>query len=91
MSSPSLPNLGDFDALGKTAKTYAIDLGERVVWTFLVGSGAVALAGGPADMFHASFWQAVGAGGIAAAGSLVKGLVAKVVGNKNSASTTTTV
>jgi hypothetical protein len=77
----------DFPAIGKTAATYAKDLGERVVWTFLVASGGVALAAGPADMFHASFWQTVGTAGIAAVGSLVKGLVARVVGDKNSAST----
>jgi hypothetical protein len=77
----------DFPAIGKTAATYAKDLGERVAWTFLVASGGVALAAGPADMFHASFWQTVGTAGIAAVGSLVKGLVARVVGDKNSAST----
>lgn len=77
----------DFPAIGKTAATYAKDLGERVVWTFVVASGGVALAAGPADMFHASFWQTVGTAGIAAVGSLVKGLVARVVGDKNSAST----
>jgi hypothetical protein len=77
----------NFPALGKTAATYAKDLGERVVWTFLVASGGVALAAGPADMFHASFWQTVGTAGIAAVGSLVKGLAARVVGDKNSAST----
>jgi hypothetical protein len=38
-------------------------------------------------MFHASFWQTVGTAGIAAVGSLVKGLIARVVGDKNSAST----
>jgi hypothetical protein len=77
----------DFPAIGKTATTYAKDLGERVIWTFLVASGGVALAAGPADMFHASFWQTVGTAGIAAVGSLVKGLIARVVGDKNSAST----
>jgi len=81
---PGLPPLGD---VGRTAATYGRDLGERVVWTFLTGAGGVALAAGPADMFHASFWQAVGAGGIAAAGSLIKGIVARAVGDKNSAST----
>jgi hypothetical protein len=76
-----------FPALAKTATTYAKDLGERVIWTFLVASGGVALAAGPASMFHASFWQTVGTAGIAAVGSLVKGVVARVVGDKNSAST----
>lgn len=71
----------------KTAQTYARDLGERVVWTFLTSAGAVALAAGPGDMFSASLWETVGAAGIAAVGSLLKGLFAKVVGEKNSAST----
>jgi hypothetical protein len=71
----------------KTAQTYAKDLTERILWTFLAAAGAVALAAGPADMFSASFWETVGAAGIAAVGSLVKGLFAKVIGDKNSAST----
>lgn len=84
MSHISLPNIGD---LGKTAAIYAKDLGERVVWTFLVASSGVALAAGPASMFSASFWETVGAAGIAASGSLVKGIAARAVGDKNSAST----
>lgn len=71
----------------KTAQTYAKDLGERVVWTFLVAAGGVALAAGPGDMLNASFWETVGTAGIAAVGSLVKGLFARVVGDRNSAST----
>mgnify|MGYP001588865503 CR=1 FL=1 len=71
----------------KTAQTYARDLGERVIWTFLVAAGGVALAAGPGDMFSASLWETVGTAGIAAVGSLLKGLFAKVVGEKNSAST----
>jgi hypothetical protein len=42
-------------------------------------------------MFSASFWQTVGVAGIAAAGSLVKGVFARVVGAKNSASTAASV
>jgi hypothetical protein len=86
MAANSLPDIG---AIAKTGATYAKDLGERVVWTFLAAAGGVALAAGPADMFHASLWQTVGTAGIAAVGSLVKGLVARVVGNPNSASTVT--
>lgn len=37
-------------------------------------------------MFHASFWQTMAAAGIAAAGSLLKGLFARATGVKNSAS-----
>jgi len=71
----------------KTAKTYARDLAERTVWSFLGGATAVTVAAGPADMFDASFWQAVGAGGLAAAFALLKGVAARAVGAKNSAST----
>ncbi|WP_329187057.1 hypothetical protein [Actinacidiphila glaucinigra] len=77
----------NFPALGKTAATYGKDLAERVIWTFLVAAGGVALAAGPASMFSASFWETVGTAGLAAVGSLVKGLFASVVGEKNSAST----
>jgi hypothetical protein len=82
--SSSLP---DFSTLPKTAATYGKDLAERVIWTFLVAAGGVALAAGPASMFSASFWETVGAAGIAAVGSLIKGIAAKVVGKKNTAST----
>lgn len=70
----------------KTAQTYARDLAERVLATFVVTVAGIMVAAGPADMFNASFWEGVGAAGLAAVGSLVKGLVAKVVGDKNSAS-----
>ena len=71
----------------KTAATYARDLVERTIWSFLGGATAVSVAAGPADMLNASFWQAVGAGGLAAAFALLKGVAARVVGQKNSAST----
>lgn len=77
----------DSTTVVKTAQTYSKDLAERVIWTFLVAAGGVALAAGPADMLNVSFWEAVGTGGIAAVGSLLKGLFARVVGEKNSAST----
>ena len=79
--------MSNVTTITKTAQTYAKDLAERVVWTFLTAAGAVALAAGPGDMFSASLWETVGAAGIAAVGSLLKGLFAKVVGEKNSAST----
>ncbi|MGW3428870.1 hypothetical protein ACWDHW_13080 [Streptomyces melanosporofaciens] len=72
--------------IAKTAQTYTRDLVERVLATFVVASAGVAIAAGPADMFHASFWESVGAGGLAAAGSLVKGMLARAFGDKNSAS-----
>lgn len=84
MSNSSLP---DVDTVVKTATTYAKDLTERVIWTFLGGTAAVITAAGPADMLNVSFWEAVGVGGMAAVVSLVKGLVARLVGAKNSAST----
>ncbi|MEU9333115.1 hypothetical protein AB0D49_08115 [Streptomyces sp. NPDC048290] len=84
MSQINLPNSGTF---GKTAATYAKDLAERVIWTFLVAAGGVALAAGPADMISVSFWETVGAAGLAAVGSLVKGVLAQFVGARNSAST----
>lgn len=77
---------GDAETVIKTAKTYGRDLVERVVWSFLGGTVAVVTAAGPADMFHASFWQATGAGGIAAAVSLLKGLAARYRGAAYSAS-----
>lgn len=84
MSSSSLPNV---QTVVKTGATYAKDLAERVASTFVVAAGGVAVAAGPADMFHASFWQTMGAAGVAAAGSLVKGMLARAFGDKNSAST----
>lgn len=72
--------------LVKTAKTYAVDLAERVVWTFLAAAAAVAVAAGPGDMLHASFWQTAGTAGVAAVVALVKGLAARYIGNRNSAS-----
>jgi hypothetical protein len=80
-------NLPEVDTVVKTATTYARDLAERIVWSFLGGTTAVVMAAGPADMFHASFWQAAGTGGLAAAVSLVKGLAARWRGATNSAST----
>lgn len=77
----------DVTTISKTAQTYARDLAERVVWTFLVAAGGVALAAGPGNMLNISFWETVGTAGIAAVGSLIKGVLARVIGNKNSAST----
>lgn len=80
-------NLPDPGTLAKTAATYARDLIERILATFVVAFIGVAVAAGPADMFSASFWESAAAAGVAAAGSLLKGLFAKAVGDKNSAST----
>ncbi|MFD0353522.1 hypothetical protein ACFVHW_07195 [Streptomyces sp. NPDC127110] len=75
------------DVVLKTGATYAKDLGERTVWTFATAVGGMLVASGPADMFHASFWQSVGAAGLVAGGTFVKGLLARLVGDPNSAST----
>ncbi|MFF1702615.1 hypothetical protein [Streptomyces sp. NPDC058252] len=83
MSSIGIP---DAQTVIKTGATYARDLAERVASTFVVAAGGVAVAAGPADMFHASFWQTMGAAGVAAAASLVKGMAARAFGTKNSAS-----
>ncbi len=83
MSLSDLPSIG---SLGKTAAAYGRDLAERVLSTAVVAGAGVAIAAGPADMFHASFWESVGVAGIAAAASLVKGIAARVIGDKNSAS-----
>lgn len=70
----------------RSARTYAVDLAERVASTFVVAAAGVAVAAGPADMFSASFWETVGAAGVAAAGSLVKGLASRLIGDRQSAS-----
>lgn len=75
------------NALVKTATTYAKDLAERVVWTFLVAVGSFAVMAGPAGWLDVTTWQAAGAAGLAAVGTLVKGLLARYVGSRNSAST----
>ncbi|MFE7347534.1 hypothetical protein [Streptomyces fimicarius] len=67
----------------KGAKTYARDLAERVLSTFLQAFvGALVLAQ-PLDLH---MWQAAAAAGVAAAGSLLKGLVARWRDVTNSAS-----
>lgn len=76
------------DAAVRTAKTYARDLAERTLATAVVAAGGVAVAAGPADMFSASFWQTMAVAGMAAAGTLLKGLFARKVGDPNSASLT---
>lgn len=81
MSMSSIPG-----TVLKTAATYAKDVAERTLATFVVAASGIGLAAGPADMFHATFWETMGAAGIAAAGSLLKGMAARAFGDKNSAS-----
>lgn len=81
-----MAHIPDAQTVVKTARTYAVDLIERIIWTFLGAAGAVALAAGPADMLSVSFWEGVGTAGLAAVVTLVKGLFARLVGQRNSAS-----
>ncbi|MFD1832395.1 hypothetical protein ACFSJS_22505 [Streptomyces desertarenae] len=85
----NLPTSGDVETVVKTGTTYAKDLAERIVWTFLTAVAGAAVLAGPADVFSLSFWEQVGLAGTAAVGSLLKGLVARVIGARNSASTVT--
>ncbi|MFE4649272.1 hypothetical protein [Streptomyces sp. NPDC056707] len=67
----------------KSAKTYGRDLAERVVST-----GLQAFVGGLVltQPFDLGMWQNAGIAGVAAAGALVKGLVARWRDVTNSAS-----
>ncbi|MDQ0795565.1 holin [Streptomyces sp. B1I3] len=67
----------------KTAKTYGRDLAERVVATFLQAFVGGLVLTSPFDI---GMWQAAGVAGVAAAVSLVKGLVARWRDVTNSAS-----
>lgn len=73
----------------QTAGRYALDLIERVVSTFAVAFLGTLVAGGWFDVAHirdlSAVQAAIGAG-IAAVLSMVKGLLAKWVSNRNSAS-----
>lgn len=73
------------------SRKYLIDLTERVGWTFVTAAGAIAVAAGPAHWMELSMWKGAAAAGLAAAGALLKGLVARYIGNRNSASTARTV
>ncbi|MEW1719768.1 hypothetical protein [Streptomyces sp. NPDC093109] len=81
MSELSLPP--QVDTVLKSAKTYARDLVERVLSTFLQAfvSGLVLTA--PFDL---AMWQSAALGGLAAAGALLKGLLARWRDVTNSAS-----
>ena len=67
----------------KTAKTYARDLAERVLATFLQAFVGGLVLTQPLDL---GMWQAAAVGGVAAAAALVKGLVARWRDVTNSAS-----
>ncbi|MGW3628190.1 hypothetical protein [Streptomyces sp. NPDC000880] len=78
----SLPLPGAETVL-KTGATYARDLLERVLSTFLQAGIAGIVVTQPLD---GSMWYAAGAAGVGAALSLLKGLVARVRAITNSAS-----
>lgn len=82
-------NLPPAETVVKTGRTYAVDLIERIIWTFLGAAGAVALAAGPTDMLSVSLWEGAATAGLAAVVTLVKGIAARLIGAKNSASTAT--
>ncbi|MET8172856.1 hypothetical protein [Streptomyces clavifer] len=67
----------------KGAKTYARDLVERVLATFLQAFVGGLVLTTPLDI---GMWQAAAVAGVAAAAALVKGLVARVRDVTNSAS-----
>lgn len=68
-----------------------IDIAERVISTFVAALATVLLMAGPGDLISVSFWKSALIAGLAAVVSLVKGLMAKAVGNKASASLTKSV
>ena len=73
----------------RTKALYLRDLAERVVATFFMAFLGTLVSGGWFDVAHirdVSALQAAGLAGIAAVLSLAKGLAAKFVSNRNSAS-----
>lgn len=71
------------DTVVKTASTYARDLVERVVTTFLQAFIGALVVTQPLDL---GMWRTAALAGVAAAVSLLKGLIARVVSVTNSAS-----
>ncbi|MEU4348317.1 hypothetical protein [Streptomyces sp. NPDC023838] len=80
MSMPSLPTA---DTVIKTGKTYARDLTERVLTTFLQAFIAGFAVSQPLD---GSMWYAALSGGVGAVLALAKGLFARLRSVTNSAS-----
>jgi hypothetical protein len=65
---------------------YLKDLVERVVTTFVAAFVSVLVATGPMNLGDLSVWQSAAAAGGAAVVSLLKGFLAKNVGDRNTAS-----
>ncbi|MGW9299433.1 hypothetical protein ACWHA3_01220 [Streptomyces cyaneofuscatus] len=73
MSETPFP-LPSIETVVKTAKTYARDLAERVISTFLQAFvGGLVLT----QPFDLGMWEAAAVGGVGAALALVKGLIAR--------------
>lgn len=64
---------------------YWKDLAERTLAAFVIGLGSVIPLDG-LDVLHADWRSALAAGVTMAVGSAIKGLIAKFVGNRQSAS-----
>jgi hypothetical protein len=75
--------LPDGGVILRTAETYARDLWERVITSAAYGFVAAFV---PAEATDASMWYAAGGAAIGAAGSLLKGMIARAFGDPNSAS-----
>lgn len=73
MSETPFP-LPSTETVIKGAKTYFRDLAERVAATFLQAFVGGLVLTAPFDI---GMWQAAGVAGVAAAGALLKGLVAR--------------
>lgn len=75
--------MSDLPALVKSGADYVRDLGERVFFTFVEGFvGGIVVT----QLTDKAMWYAAVAGGVAAAGALLKGVAARSLGDKNSAS-----
>lgn len=76
-------SLSSFDGAVQAGKTFGRDLLERVLASFVGGFVGGITVATPLD---GSMWYAALSGGVAAAVSLVKGLLARLKDDKNSAS-----
>ncbi|MGW5352196.1 hypothetical protein ACWERV_17005 [Streptomyces sp. NPDC004031] len=80
MSDINLPPVGTIE---KQALSYGRDLLERVLSSALGGLvGGIVIT----EPLNGSMWYAAGTAGVAAGFSVVKGLLARLFGDKNSAS-----
>ena len=71
-------------ARSTATRLYLIDLAERVLWTFLQAFAAALLL---SDALNLDALKAAAFAGLAAVLALVKGLGAKAIGDRQSAST----